>query len=122
MLYIVPTRTTLFTVTVSFNLPFPVSSTVCIIIILCSLLHINIMFTYQSLKQQSAIGHFPTNFPYLAEQIQFARPNLLYISNGKTIDNLLQYSCFQGMADQFQIVISSSACDVIFIKVLTNQT
>ena len=45
----------------------------------------------------------------MAEQIQFARPNLLYISNGETIDTLLQCSCFQRMADQFQIVISSSA-------------
>ena len=48
----------------------------------------------QSLKQQSAIGHLPTNFLHLAKQIQFARPNLLYISNGKTIDTLLQCSCF----------------------------
>ena len=64
----------------------------------------------QNLKQQSPIGHFPTNFPHLAEQIQFATPYLLYISNGETIDNLLQCSCFQGMANQFHIVISSSAC------------
>ena len=41
-----------------------------------------------------AVGHFPTNIPHLAKQIQFARPNLLYISNGETIDSLLQYSCF----------------------------
>ena len=34
------------------------------------------------------IGHFLTYFPHLAEQIQFARPNLLYISNGETIDSL----------------------------------
>ena len=38
-----------------------------------------------------AVGHFPTN---LAEQIQFARPNVLYISNGEAIDSLLQCSCF----------------------------
>ena len=55
-----------------------------------------------------AVDHFPTNFPHLAEQIQFARPNLLYISNGETIDSLLQCSCLQGMADQFQIGISCS--------------
>ena len=41
-----------------------------------------------------AVGHFPTNLPHLAEQIQFARPNVLYISNGEAIDSLLQYSCF----------------------------
>ena len=34
------------------------------------------------------IGHFPTNFHHLTEQIQFARPNLLYISNGEAIDSL----------------------------------
>ena len=62
----------------------------------------------QSLKLQSAIGHFLTNFHHLAEQIQFARPNLLYISNGEAIDNPLQCSYFKGMADQFQIVISGS--------------
>ena len=48
----------------------------------------------QSLKYQLAIGHFLTNFPHLADQIQFARPNLLYISNGETNDSLLQCSCF----------------------------
>lgn len=34
----------------------------------------------QSLKQQLAIGHF--------EQIWFARPNLLYNSNGEATDSL----------------------------------
>ena len=29
-----------------------------------------------------AVDHFPTNFLHLAKQIQFARPNLLYISQG----------------------------------------
>ena len=41
------------------------------------------------LEIATAIGHFSTNFPYLAKQIQFARPKLLYISNGETIDSLL---------------------------------
>ena len=40
------------------------------------------------LEKQSIIGHFLTNFPHLAKRIQFARPNLLYISNGESIDSL----------------------------------
>ena len=35
-----------------------------------------------------AVGHFPTNFSHLAEQVLFARPYLLYISNGEAIDSL----------------------------------
>ena len=35
-----------------------------------------------------AIGHCPTNFYHLAEQIQFATPYLLYISNGEAIYSL----------------------------------
>ena len=68
---------------------------------------------YQSLKQQSAIGHFPTNLP---QQIRFARPYLLYISNEETIDNLFQCSCFQGTADQFQIVISGSDVQILTLS------
>ena len=37
-----------------------------------------------------AVGHwlFLTNFSHLAEQVLFARPYLLYISNGEAIDSL----------------------------------
>ena len=37
-----------------------------------------------------AVGHWPFSdqFSHLAERIQFARPNLLYISNGEAIDSL----------------------------------
>ena len=37
-----------------------------------------------------AVGHWPFSdqVSHLAKQIQFARPNLLYISNGEAIDNL----------------------------------
>ena len=51
-------------------------------------------YQLQCLKQQLAIGHFPTNFPHLAELIQVARPNLLYIANGEATDNLLHCSYF----------------------------
>ena len=42
----------------------------------------------QSLKQHLAIGYFPTDFLHLAKQIQFARSNLLYISNGEIIESV----------------------------------
>ena len=50
--------------------------------------------TYSGAVLEITVSHFPTNFPHLAEQIQFVRPNWLYISNGKVIDNLQQCSCF----------------------------
>ena len=37
---------------------------------------------------KSAIGHFPTLFRDLAEQIQFAMTNLLHIFNGEANDSL----------------------------------
>ena len=43
----------------------------------------------QYTELEIAVGHFLTNFPHLAEQMQFARPYLLYISYGKL---LLVYS------------------------------
>ena len=40
------------------------------------------------------LAFFPTNFYYLAKQVQFARANLLYISSGEAIDSLWQCYCF----------------------------
>ena len=37
---------------------------------------------------QLATGHFPTNLHHLAELIQFATPNLLYIFHWEAIDSL----------------------------------
>ena len=70
------------------------------------------------IELEIAVSHWPLsdNFSHLAEQIKFARPNLLHISNGKTIDSPLQCSCFQGMADQN---ISSF---VVLIVQLTSNT
>ena len=61
----------------------------------------------QSLKQQSAIGHIPTNFPHLAKQILFARPYLLYISNGEAIDSLQQCSCFKEWPTNFKLLFQA---------------
>ena len=55
----------------------------------------------------SAIGHFPTNFLHLAEQIQFARPNLLYISNWEAIDSLLQRSYFKEWPTNFKLLFQA---------------
>ena len=37
---------------------------------------------------EMTVGHFPTKFRDLAEQIQFARTNLLHIYNGEANNSL----------------------------------
>ena len=55
--------------------------------LLCVYLYLHVCFYAQSLKQQSAAGHF--------QKIQFARTNLLHIINGEANNNLFYYSYCQ---------------------------
>ena len=50
--------------------------------------HIIVPYNIRRAWNKSAIGHSLTNFHHLGEQIQFARSNLQYISNGEAIDSL----------------------------------
>ena len=52
------------------------------------------MYLCRACNTSRLLAIFQPVCPVLAEQIWFGRPNLLFISNGETIDDLLQCSCF----------------------------
>ena len=50
---------------------------------------------------------FPTNFPHLAEQIRFARPNLLYISNGIPLIVYCNVPAFKEWPTNFKLLFQA---------------
>ena len=54
-----------------------------------------------------SIGHFPTNLPHLGKQIQFARPNLLYISNGEPMIVYCNVPTFKEQLTNFKLLFQA---------------